>query len=48
MSHEEAVRVILQGDGRTMPEHFAPEVLEWFRQNHLVMDAIFQRFKDRD
>lgn len=47
-SHEEVVKVILQGDGRTMPEHFAPEVLDWFRYNHHVMDAIFERFRDRD
>ncbi|MCX7827704.1 MAG: HD-GYP domain-containing protein [Thermanaerothrix sp.] len=47
-SHEEAVRVILMGDGRTRPEHFAPEVLEWFRQNHEVMGSIFDRFRDRE
>lgn len=47
-SHEEAVRIILVGDGRTRPEHFAPEVLEWFRQNHEVMGSIFDRFRDRE
>lgn len=41
MSHEEAVRVILEGDGRTSPAHFSPEMLEFFRRNHQEMDKIF-------
>ncbi|SMG15020.1 HD-GYP domain-containing protein [Dethiosulfovibrio salsuginis] len=32
-SHEEASRIILKGDGRVMPGHFDPEVLDIFRVN---------------
>ncbi len=41
MSHEDAYRVILEGDGRTMPEHFNPAMLECFREHHREMERIF-------
>lgn len=48
MSHEEAVKVILEGDGRTSPAHFSPEMLEFFRENHREMDKIFNRLNEND
>jgi putative two-component system response regulator len=33
-SHERAVEIILYGDGRSMPEHFDPELLRVFREMH--------------
>jgi putative two-component system response regulator len=33
-SHERAVEIILQGDGRSMPGHFDPQLLSVFREIH--------------
>ena len=41
MSHEDACRIILEGDGRTMPEHFNPTLIASFRSHHAEMDRIF-------
>ena len=42
LSHEETVRIILEGDGRTKPEHFDPAVLDAFRRVHEKFRAIGQ------
>lgn len=39
--HSKAVEIITRGDGRTRPEHFAPEVFAAFRQNHESFREIF-------
>ena len=46
LSHDEVVRTILRGNDRTRPDHFAPEVLQWFQENHDVMDALYDRYQD--
>lgn len=40
-SHEEACRIILEGDGRTLPTHFDPQILETFRQTQSEFAAVF-------
>ena len=41
-SHEEACRIILEGDGRTLPTHFDPSVLEIFRQKETEFAIAFE------
>ncbi|MCF6267133.1 MAG: response regulator [Desulfuromusa sp.] len=46
LSHEEAVKTILEGDGYTSPEHFDPQVLTCFEQIHLQFHQIALEFAD--
>jgi putative two-component system response regulator len=44
IDHPKAVEIITRGDGRTHPEHFDPDVLAAFRQNHESFRNIFESF----
>ncbi|MBM3765122.1 MAG: HD domain-containing protein [Acidobacteria bacterium] len=44
--HEATCRIMLDGDGRTLPSHFDPRLLEIFRAAHHEFDGIFEQFKD--
>lgn len=46
LGHGEALKVITEGDGRTSPEHFDPEVLNAFVSNAPKFDGIFNVLKD--
>lgn len=46
LSHEESCRIILEGDKRTMPGHFDPDVLKAFQEVAPFFDEIFDSFKD--
>lgn len=41
--HDEVVKIIAEGDGRTMPEHFDPDVLKVFIELAPVFNEIFQK-----
>ncbi len=46
LTHEKAIEIILKGDGRTMPDHFDPQILEVFRKVHLKFNEIFEINRD--
>jgi putative two-component system response regulator len=45
-SHAKACDVMLNGNDRTQPSHFDPQLLEAFREIHLKFDEIFCRISD--
>jgi putative two-component system response regulator len=40
-AHQKAFKIITEGDGRTMPEHFDPKVLQTFKEIAPVLAEIF-------
>ncbi len=45
-SHAEVCRIILHGDGRTMPAHFDPQILDIFRQMEVEFAIAFESLLD--
>lgn len=48
LSHDEAVKIIVEGDGRTLPEHFRPDVLDAFQKSASKLAEVFDRLADAD
>lgn len=46
MDHPTATRIIAEGDGRTMPVHFDPDILRTFIENAGRYDEIYNAYKD--
>ncbi|MEN3185010.1 MAG: HD domain-containing phosphohydrolase [Atribacterota bacterium] len=44
--HATACRIILQGDGRTMPSHFDPTVLKAFEETEREFAKIYEKMKE--
>ncbi|OIR04677.1 cyclic di-GMP phosphodiesterase response regulator RpfG [mine drainage metagenome] len=42
--HQKAVDIISNGDGRTMPEHFDPDIFAAFMQNQTMFNDIYQAY----
>ncbi|MEW6541513.1 MAG: HD domain-containing phosphohydrolase [Bacillota bacterium] len=45
MDHDQAVQIITEGDGRTMPAHFDPRVLAAFKQSAARFAEIYARLE---
>lgn len=45
-SHTKTIDIILNGDGRVMPFHFDPVLLQCFRENHLKINELFEKLRD--
>lgn len=45
-THEETVRIIVEGDGRTLPEHWDPAILAAFRAMETEFLDIWMRFEE--
>lgn len=43
--HAAAHRILTEGDGRTLPAHFDPEVLRMFTKHHARFEEIYERRK---
>lgn len=46
LSHQEVFRIITEGDGRTLPGHFDPDILKAFVEVSPVFEEIFNIHKD--
>lgn len=44
--HEKAFKIITEGDGRTMPEHFDPQILQAFKDCHKQFEDIYESYRD--
>jgi putative two-component system response regulator len=42
--HQKAVDIISKGDGRTMPEHFDPDIFAAFKQNQAMFNEIYMEY----
>lgn len=45
-THEHTMKIILEGNGRTMPEHFDPHVLEAFKKLNHKFEEIYLQFPE--
>lgn len=45
-SHEKSMNIMLEGDGRTSPDHFDPALLRILEEQAHKFDAVFNRLAD--
>lgn len=45
-THEKTVEIITQGDGRTLPAHFDPKILDTFKRIQARFEAVYNELND--
>lgn len=48
IEHKKTCEIIIEGDGRTMPSHFDPRVLQAFVETRDQFESVFKSFRDND
>lgn len=43
--HEKAFDIVTKGDGRTIPQHFDPKILEIFKKKHKYFKEIYDKYQ---
>jgi putative two-component system response regulator len=46
LDHKRAFRIITEGDVKTMPDHYDPDVLSAFIQISPIFEEIFNKYQD--
>src|SRR6185369_8525294 len=46
LDHATAVRIITEGDGRTMPQHFDRQVLQSFVETAGLFEEVYEKFAE--
>lgn len=44
--HQKAFKIITEGDKRTMPEHFDPQILKAFKETAAQFEEVYEKLKD--
>ena len=47
LDHDAVCRIIMEGDGRTEPSHFDPDLLQTFKKTNREFDEIYEQFAPR-